>query len=71
MDTQFLIDLLTMPYRDPFADEPKPCPDEDDFMAGAPDTCSCGEPITSLGFEMCDECNDRITSKYGFDPMPR
>jgi hypothetical protein len=66
MDTQFLIDLLTTP--DPFADEPK----VDAVKVDDTDYCLCGQPCNwERCFEMCDECNDRITSKYGPDPMPR
>lgn len=62
MDTQFLISLLL----DPFADEPNVAPKPVNV-----DECLCGQPIPDYGgFEMCEECNDRITSKYGFDPQP-
>jgi len=65
MDTQFLIDILTMPYRDPFADEPKQAKADDT------DRCLCGQPCNwERCCEFCDECYDRMTSKYGFDPQP-
>ena len=64
---QFLIDLMTDVFRPESGvmhvktSSPRPV-GAAVMMYGV---CSCGEPITCKFWSICEECNDRLWSKYG------